>query len=71
MNLSPVAKAVAAFVVGLVNFVAGLLVEGLGNTTDTLNLIAWIVGTVAVHQVRNTPTLGRSSPDVVGQANGD
>jgi uncharacterized membrane protein YdcZ (DUF606 family) len=57
-NLSPVAKAVVAFIIGAVLFVANLLVIDNGHWTahDTAAILSWLGTTLGVYLVPNKGT---------------
>ena len=62
-NLSPKAKAVAAFVVGLLGAAATTIQAAISDGAITSNewskigivVVTWLVSTGAVYQVKNTP----------------
>lgn len=55
IKLSPVAKAVVAFIGGLVAFLIGLLTDGNFTQQDAGLLAVWVLQTVGVYKATNKP----------------
>lgn len=53
LKLSPFAKAVVAFVVGLVGFIGQLLIDGKFDSQDLITLGVWVATTLGVYQTPN------------------
>lgn len=58
LNLSPMAKTIAAFVLGLVVFVAQLVADRSFGIQDVIALAGWLGVALGVYVVPNKPAAG-------------